>query len=178
MILTLVMTGRIENTEVRHMGQAFRLGRYAIHFHLSGSMAGSYVRNCAIHHSNNRALTAHGVHDLLIEGNVAYHIMGHTFFVVGKGLNLSVLGKVHILRQYPFHFTLLLIHTLHCIYSDIFQEDGIETNNMYLNNLGVLTLGSSSLLNTDQIPAVFWITNPQNTFRGNAAAASRAYGFW
>ena len=73
---------RIEHTEVRYGGQAFRLGRYAIHFHLTGSMSGSYVRNCAIHHSNNRALTAHGVHDLLVEGNVAYDIKGHTFFVV------------------------------------------------------------------------------------------------
>ena len=58
------------------------------------------------------------------------------------------------------------------------QEDGVETNNRYIGNLGVLTRGSSSLLNTDQIPATFWITNPQNTFIGNAAAASRAYGFW
>ena len=73
---------RIENTEVRYAGQAFRLGRYAIHFHLTGTMNGSYVKNCAIHHSNNRALTAHGVHDLLVEGNVAYNITGHTFFVV------------------------------------------------------------------------------------------------
>ena len=73
---------RIEHTEVRNAGQAFRLGRYAIHFHLTGSMTGSYIRNCAIHHSNNRALTAHGVHDLLVEGNVAYDIKGHTFFVV------------------------------------------------------------------------------------------------
>ena len=73
---------RIEHTEVRYSGQAFRLGRYSIHFHLSGSMNGSYVRNCAIHHSNNRAITAHGVHDLLIEGNVAYDIKGHTYFVV------------------------------------------------------------------------------------------------
>lgn len=72
----------MENTEVRHMGQAFRLGRYAIHFHLSGSMNGSYVRQCAIHHSHNRALTAHGVHDIIIERNVAYDITGHTFFVV------------------------------------------------------------------------------------------------
>ena len=75
---------RIEHTEVRYGGQAFRLGRYAIHFHLTGSMSGSYVRNCAIHHSNNRALTAHGVHDLLVEGNVAYDIKGHTFFVVSQ----------------------------------------------------------------------------------------------
>ena len=73
---------RIEHTEVRNMGQAFRLGRYAIHFHLSADMSGSYVRRCAIRHSFNRALTAHGVHNLLVEANVAYDIMGHTFFVV------------------------------------------------------------------------------------------------
>lgn len=58
------------------------------------------------------------------------------------------------------------------------QEDGIETNNSYIRNLGVVTHGSSSLLNTDQIPATFWITNPQNKFVGNAAVASRGYGFW
>ena len=81
-ILLLPFYIRIENTEVRYAGQAFRLGRYAIHFHLSGNMSGSYIKNCAIHHSNNRALTAHGVHNLLVEGNVAYDIKGHAFFVV------------------------------------------------------------------------------------------------
>lgn len=84
---------RIENTEVRYAGQAFRLGRYAIHFHLSGNMSGSYVRNCAIHHSNNRALTAHGVHNLLVEGNVAYDIRGHAFFVVSTDYILSLLAS-------------------------------------------------------------------------------------
>ena len=45
-------------------------------------MRGSYIRHCSIHHSNNRAITAHGVHDLLIEGNVGYDVKGHMFFVV------------------------------------------------------------------------------------------------
>lgn len=65
------------------------MGRYALHFHLSGTMNGSYIRNCAIHHSNNRALTAHGVHNLLVEGNVAYDIKGHAFFVVSYTYNVS-----------------------------------------------------------------------------------------
>ena len=42
--------GRIENIEMTYAGQAFRLGRYAIHFHLNGDMDGNYVRGCAIHH--------------------------------------------------------------------------------------------------------------------------------
>ena len=78
--------------EVRHGGQAFRLGRYAVHFHLSDQMNGSYVRHCSIHHSHNRAITAHGVHDMLFEGVVAYDIRGHTFFIVGF-LTLVVLIK-------------------------------------------------------------------------------------
>ena len=77
-------TYRIEHTEIRYGGQAFRLGRYAIHFHLSGTMKGSYIRHCSIHHSNNRAITAHGVHELLIEGNVGYDVKGHMFFVVSQ----------------------------------------------------------------------------------------------
>ena len=56
-------------------------------------MNGSYVRNCAIHHSFNRALTIHGVHDVLIEGNVAYDIMGHTFFVVSNDGTHLLCGK-------------------------------------------------------------------------------------
>ena len=129
---------RISNVEFRFMGQAFRLGRYSVHFHLSDRMNGSYVRQCSIHHSFNRAITAHGVEEMLFEGVVAFDIQGHAFFV----------------------------------------EDGIEIGNRYINNFGVLIRGSSSLLNTDSIPAVFWITNPNNTFEGNSAVASRAYGFW
>ena len=129
---------RVSNVEFRNMGQAFRLGRYSVHFHLSDRMNGSYVRHCSIHHSFNRAITAHGVEDMLFEGVVVFDIQGHAFFI----------------------------------------EDGIEFGNRYINNLGILIRGSSSLLNTDSIPAVFWITNPNNTFEDNSAVASRAYGFW
>ena len=56
-------------------------GRYPIHFHLSGDVSGSYVRGCAIHHTFNRAVTVHGVTGLVVEHNVAYHVMGHAFFI-------------------------------------------------------------------------------------------------
>ena len=73
-------TGRIEYVEVTHAGQAFRLGRYAIHYHLNGNVTGNYVRGCGIHHTFNRAVTIHHVHHLLVEHNVVYNIMGHAFF--------------------------------------------------------------------------------------------------
>uniref|UniRef100_W5M5C1 PKHD1 like 1 n=1 Tax=Lepisosteus oculatus TaxID=7918 RepID=W5M5C1_LEPOC len=74
--------GRIEYVEVFHAGQAFRLGRYPIHWHLMGDMKfKSYVRGCGIHQTYNRAVTIHNTHNLLVEKNVIYDIMGGAFFI-------------------------------------------------------------------------------------------------
>ena len=59
-----------------------------------------------------------------------------------------------------------------------FIEDSIETNNEIAYNLGLFTKTSLSLLDTDTTPATFWITNPSNYIRHNAAAGSDRYGFW
>ena len=132
------LAGRFSNVEVRFAGQAFRLGRYPIHFHMIGEVTNSYVRSCSIHHTYNRAVTMHGVHRLRVEDNVAYDTMGHTYFL----------------------------------------EDGVETKNEIVHNLGVLTRASLALLSTDATPATFWITNADNVLVGNAAAGSANYGFW
>jgi hypothetical protein len=60
----------------------------------------------------------------------------------------------------------------------IFIEDAAETKNLVENNLVVDVRRSWSLLNTDQTPAAFWITHPDNIFRGNHAAGSDRYGYW
>ncbi|XP_069076732.1 fibrocystin-L-like isoform X2 [Pleurodeles waltl] len=131
--------GRIEYVEVFHAGQAFRLGRYPIHWHLMGDMQfKSYVRGCAIHQTYNRAVTIHNTHHLLVENNVIYDIMGGAFFI----------------------------------------EDGIEHGNVLQYNLAVFVKQSTSLLNDDITPAAFWVTNPNNTIRHNAAAGGTHFGFW
>ncbi|XP_061168814.1 fibrocystin-L-like [Saccostrea echinata] len=71
---------RLEYVEVTHAGQAFRLGRYPIHFHLNGDTNGSYVRGCGIYNTFNRAVNIHGSHNVLVEHNVAYNVMGGAFF--------------------------------------------------------------------------------------------------
>ena len=124
--------GRIEYTECTLCGQAFRLGRYPLHFHLMGHVHGSYVRGCSIHHTFNRAVTVHAVEFFTVEGNVAFNNMGHAFFI----------------------------------------EDSAEKNNRIFNNLGMMTRPSTSLLDTDQTPATFWITHPTNYIVGNHAAGS------
>ena len=130
--------GRFEYIEVTWAGQAFRLGRYPIHFHLAGDVTGSYVRGCAVHVGFNRAVTVHGVDNLLVENNVAYNIRGHAYFL----------------------------------------EDGNEQNNTIQDNLGIFVRGSSSLLNVDITPATFWVVNPNNIVRRNAAAGGTHFGFW
>ncbi|XP_069115224.1 fibrocystin-L-like [Argopecten irradians] len=74
-------TGRVEYVELFHMGQAFRLGRYPLHFHLNGDMSHSYARGLGIHETFNRAVNIHGTHNLLVEHIVIYNIMGGAFFL-------------------------------------------------------------------------------------------------
>ncbi len=65
----------------------------------------------------------------------------------------------------------------HCF----FMEDGAETGNRFLGNLGILTMRPTEenrLLPSDDSPATYWITNPANEFTGNVAAGSEAFGFW
>lgn len=68
----------------------------------------------------------------------------------------------------------------HCF----FLEDAAEFDNVFENNLGLGVYkpeGENRLLRSDtefRGPAVYWITNPQNTFRNNVAAGSEGTGFW
>ena len=60
-----------------------------------------------------------------------------------------------------------------------FLEDGAETGNLVAGNLGLGTHNTTEgVLPTDSRAATFWITNPDNTIRGNAAAGSEGFGFW
>ena len=130
--------GRILYTEFFNVGQAFKLGRYPIHFHVIGTVSKSLVKGNAIHQTYNRAVTIHNVKYFNVVQNVVYNTMGHSIFI----------------------------------------EDAIETKNVIDRNLVVSTRSSFSLLNTDQTPASFWITHPDNIFTGNHAAGSERYGFW
>ncbi len=85
----------------------------------------------------------------------------------------------------------------HCF----FLEDGIETGNRFVRNLGIqtrchptlpceptnLVLAHQStngqrsphvLIPSDNTASTFWITNPDNTYRDNVAAGSDQIGFW
>ena len=63
------------------MGQAFRIGRYPIHFHMMGDSPSSYVRSCSIHETFNRAANIHASNYLKIDNNFIYDIRGGAFFL-------------------------------------------------------------------------------------------------
>ena len=71
----------ISYTEFFWTGQAFRTGRYPIHFHLMGNISGSYVRGAAIHNSFNRAMTLHNISNFFVEKTVTFDIKGLSFFI-------------------------------------------------------------------------------------------------
>lgn len=48
---------------------------------MNGDMPSSYVSECAIHQSFNRATNIHASNYLLIERNVIYNIMGGAYFL-------------------------------------------------------------------------------------------------
>jgi len=132
------LTAKLAYIEMTDVGQAFKLGRYALHFHMIGNVHNSYVKGNSVHQGFNRAFTFHGTSYLRLEKNVVFNVKGHNIFI----------------------------------------EDAVERHNQIHDNLVMMTKRSWSLLNTDQTPASFWITNPDNDFTGNHAAGSDRYSYW
>lgn len=69
----------LQGVKLVNFGQQGELGRYPIHFHLSGSVAGSEVSKNVIYNSNQRCVVVHGTHNLHITDNVAFETRGHCF---------------------------------------------------------------------------------------------------
>jgi hypothetical protein len=156
-------TMQVSGVEFFRMGQHENLARYPIHWHLVGDTQRQYIENSAIHDTYSRCVTVHGTNNVRVENNVAYNNVGHCYFL----------------------------------------EDGVEHGNQYLNNLGILTKchtnracnstnavvgvyggggqgqnATDQLIPSDNTASTFWITNPDNTYRGNVSAGSEATGFW
>eukprot|EP01128_Nolandella_sp_AFSM9_P004867 TRINITY_DN227_c0_g1_i3.p1 TRINITY_DN227_c0_g1~~TRINITY_DN227_c0_g1_i3.p1 ORF type:complete len:887 (+),score=161.62 TRINITY_DN227_c0_g1_i3:1725-4385(+) len=64
-----------------------------------------------------------------------------------------------------------------------FLEDGIEMNNIFSHNIGITaykikTSDQLPLITSDNAPAIFWITNPANSFMHNVAVGSPSHCIW
>ena len=146
----MVLSGKViwKYFETTYAGQTFQLGRYATHIHTVGQP--SQKTNGGSDQSGS-----------LIYGN-AFH---HSF---NRGLTAHACHNLTVTRNVAYN---VLGH-------QFFIEDGVETRNNYTENVGLMAHRSFSLLNTDQTPANFWITNPNNDFVRNRAVGSHGFGFW
>ncbi|MEO0501416.1 MAG: G8 domain-containing protein, partial [Pseudomonadota bacterium] len=72
---------RIDGVEFAELGISGEVGRYPLHFHHSGDMTGSYVRDASVHHSLQRGIVVHQTDNLLVEDNVVYDVMSHGIYI-------------------------------------------------------------------------------------------------
>ena len=147
---------QLDGVELRRVGQAGKVGRYPIHWHMLsyapdgttlGDATGHFVRNSSVWDSRHRCMVVHGTNGVSIQNNICYDIKGHA----------------------------------------IFLEDAVERRNIIEGNL-VLRVRSpiDSLAVTEHekfghmcgAAAGYWLTNPDNTVRGNAVADAQGNGFW
>lgn len=148
--------GRIEGTELRNMGQMGRLGRYPIHWHLTGFAPIDYARFNSIWNSFHRAVVLHRTDGVEVRGNVAANVWSHTYVVGEDGTETgnTVEDNLGILtRRLPDSAFVLKRH----------GEPGAET----------------AAAQDEWRPATFWVNNPRNAVRGNRAAGGLdAIGFF
>lgn len=80
----MVMMGgkmHIAGAELKFMGQDGFLGRYPLHWHLSGDVKGQYITNNSIHNSFHKGITLHGTQNAWVENNVVFETQGHGIFL-------------------------------------------------------------------------------------------------
>ena len=75
------VVGRISHVELKNMGQAYQLQRHPVTFTESEHLGSSYVSHSSIWDGYNRAVAIHASNCLRIEGNIAYNVMGHNYFL-------------------------------------------------------------------------------------------------
>ena len=159
------------------------------------AMAGSRMNVSGIE------LTRMGQHLELARYPIHWHINGD---VTGQYIKNSAIHDTYN-RCVTIHGTDNLLVENNVTYNTVghcfFMEDGIETGNQVIKNLGIQTkchptlpceptnlflahqstAGQSSphvLLPSDNTASTFWITHPDNTYRDNVAAGSDQVGYW
>jgi hypothetical protein len=151
---------KLDGVELRRVGQAGRIGRYPIHWHLLsydaetgnelGDAQGHFVRNSSIWNSRQRCMVIHGTNGVEVRNNICYDIKGHA----------------------------------------IFLEDAVERRNVIEGNLVLRVRSPEDRFLVAQheqrmsgggcggAAAGYWLTNPDNTVRHNAVADAQGNGFW
>lgn len=148
----------LDSVQLHGMGQTGRLGRYPMHWHVAGDRAGDLLRGVSITNSNNRGVTIHGTHNLLIQDVVLHDIHGHGFFME---------DAVETGNRFIANIT-LGIHRVGGDSADDIKDPFLVDTHDHVGQNPVRFLSSAG----------FWMTNPDNTWIGNVSAGSEGTGYW
>jgi cell migration-inducing and hyaluronan-binding protein len=159
------------------------------------AMAGSTMKVSGV------ALTRMGQHLELARYPIHWHLMGDAS---GQYIRNSAIYDTYS-RCVTVHGTDNLLVENNVTYNNVghcfFLEDGIETGNQFIRNLGIQTkchptlpceptnlvlqyqttegqMSPHVLIPSDNTVSTFWITHPDNIYRDNVAAGSDQIGFW
>lgn len=161
------------------------------------------TRNIVIEGDSASSVSGYGAHVMIHPGSTA-HIEGVEFHRVGQR---GAMGRYplhwHLAKETEGHYArdnsvwesfnrCMTIHGTNGVTLErnvcydhaghgYFLEDGVERGNVLAGNLGFGThapLGAARLLPSDERPATFWITNPDNDLHDNVAAGSEGFGIW
>jgi len=161
------------------------------------------TRNIVIQGDSASSVSGYGAHVMIHPGSAA-HIEGVEFHRVGqRGATGRYPLHWHLAKETEGHYArdnsvwesfnrCMTIHGTNGVTLErnacydhaghgYFLEDGIERGNVLAGNLGFGThapAASSRLLPSDERPATFWITNPDNDLHDNVAAGSEGFGIW
>lgn len=182
----------------QHWGTVQNFGEHAVD---ERAEVGLLTRNVVVKGDGSSVESGFGGHTMVMEGStvriegVAFENMGQRkrlrryplhFHMDGSAQSSYVKDSsiVHSFnRCLVIHGTNRLLVDGNVCYDHLghgfFLEDGAEVDNVITNNLGLGTTSlENGLLPSDDNPATFWITNPDNTVDGNVAAGSEGTGFW
>ncbi len=140
----------IDGIEVRRMGQAGNLGRYPIHLHrLSYDSDGKELGDLDGQYIRNSSVWD----------------SSQRCFVIHATNGITLENNIcYDIKGHAFFF-----------------EDAVERRNVLRNNLALFMNAPDEenlLLINEEVPAGYWITNPDNTIETNSAADSIGTGFW
>ncbi len=157
-IMTMILGAqvKIDGVELTRMGQSGILGRYPIHWHLLSydQSTGNFLGDAAGNYVKNSAV------------NNSKH----------RCIVIHATNGVQVLNNICYNVT---GHAF-------FLEDGSERRNIFEGNLSLKTLNIPAALSTQVHETEngcggasgFWLTNPDNTVRGNSASNADGNGFW
>ena len=157
-------------------------------------------RNVVVRGDDASDSQQYGAHTMMTPGGIM-RIENAEFTRCGQGFNLGrycihwhLAGDAHesYAKSNSIHRSYQRATTVHgteyvTVFNEVaydvkghtfFVEDGAERDNVWSQNLGVLTQPLYTMLDGDKKPATFWTSSPTNVWIGNVAAGSSHDGYW